>query len=721
MRFGLLHELVSFGLAALGLGALSLGSELGPGVLVALFVGFVASSFVGPRTWSRPGYDTLWNAFVVALLALQVARGMMGVAILSLGLEFAAALQIAKLFHRRTAKDYQHIQTLAFLHLVAATVLSSGLDYAFYFLGFVVVTPWMLALTHLRNEIESHYGPEGPESAPDVEEGSDPAAGNERVERVLRSRRIAGPGFLFATAGLSVPLFVITAAFFMLFPRVGLGFLNFGAADGRQVAGFGSDVSLGGFGVIRDDPTVVLRVTPSDLSEDPPERSFRLRGTSFDRYRDARWTRSPARAEEVFAAFSYYDLSGAPRTDADLTLDIVLDALDEPVLFFPSGTLGVSMAPRVAGGYDVQRRLMVSPGLDVRYAEPDGLEVHYTVHVDTGRRTLPTSLDEPTAARYLQLPDGLERLSSLARERAGVGSAAEQAARLESWLRDSGDFTYSLEMPDVEGRDPLEAFVFDARSGHCEYFSTALAVMLRTLGIPSRNVTGFIGGLYNPYGRYYAIRQGDAHSWVEAHYDGAWHVLDPTPPSRGDLGPSEDGWLVAVRGALDALRVKWARDVVGYDLRRQMEGLREMMRWFRSMRGGRESSAPARARGQRTGGLGGWMVPVALAVLALLGGAWAWRRRRRRDAPVRLDPGAREAKTLYEELERAMARSGIPRAAHRTPREHAKDVAATAFPAADAIVEVTDAYELARFGGVTLPPERVRALKHRIAEVRAAR
>ncbi len=113
------------------------------------------------------------------------------------------------------------------------------------------------------------------------------------------------------------------------------------------------------------------------------------------------------------------------------------------------------------------------------------------------------------------------------------------------------------------------------------------------------------------------------------------------------------------------------------------------------------------------------MIPLALVALAAAGAIWAWRRRRRRDDVLPMRRSAREAKTLYEELERAMTRSGVPRAAHRTPREHVKDV--EAFPAADAIREITDAYELARFGGVTLPPERVRALRNRIAEVRAAR
>lgn len=720
MKFGFLHDAVAYGLAGLGLFSLSLGSELGLPVVALLFIGYLSSFWLGPKLCEHRHYTAIWNGVMVTLLALQVIRGATGAALLPLGLEFAAALQIAKLFHRRGARDYLHIQTLAFLHLVAATVLSSGLDYAFVFVGFVVVAPWMLALSHLRSEIEAHYGPDTEPSEPGETKAETTVAEsqtNERVERVLQSRRIAGPRFLAGTAGLSVPLFAITAAFFLLFPRVGLGFLNFGAGEGRQVAGFGSDVSLGGFGVIRDDPTVVLRVTPEAGSRG--SESFRLRGTSFDRYRGARWTRSPAVSQTVHALFNYYDLTRTPVEEADRELSIVLDPLDEPVVFLPVGTIGVTVDPRISGGLELERQLIEAPGLDIRYGDADGLELHYTAHVDEDQAAIVDMLRDDEREGYLQLEStpAIERIAAAAAAHAGEGSDEVKARRLESWLRDSGEFEYSLRMPEVGDRDPLEVFLLDARSGHCEYFSTALAVMLRTQGVPTRNVTGFVGGLYNPYGGYYAIRQGDAHSWVEAHFDGAWHTLDPTPAARDAIGPQGDGWLVDLRGFLDALRIRWSRDVVGYDLRRQVDGLREVLAWFRSMRGGdpgeRVDPSQPQARSSSSRGIG-WLVPVVLVLLTLVG-IVAWIRRRRRDRMV-LPLRERQARSLYEELERAMARLGIPRRPQATPREYAALVRDTREEAAELVDEVTKVFESIRFGGVDVSADRVNALRARIKD-----
>ena len=84
--------------------------------------------------------------------------------------------------------------------------------------------------------------------------------------------------------------------------------------------------------------------------------------------------------------------------------------------------------------------------------------------------------------------------------------------------------------PPSEPADPLADFLFERRKGHCEYFASAMAVMLRTLGIPSRLVTGFQGGAYNPVSGWSVVRASDAHSWVEAWIDGrGWITFDPTP------------------------------------------------------------------------------------------------------------------------------------------------------------------------------------------------
>src|SRR5690606_646211 len=123
---------------------------------------------------------------------------------------------------------------------------------------------------------------------------------------------------------------------------------------------------------------------------------------------------------------------------------------------------------------------------------------------------------------------------------------------------------YDLESPSGAAKNPLDHFLFESKRGHCEFYSTAMAVMPRTLGVPTRNVTGFIGGTYNRFAETYSVRQGDAHSWVEVHIDGlGWTRFDPTPPSSSAPRSEINGVLATMRDIVEAMAQRWNRHVVG--------------------------------------------------------------------------------------------------------------------------------------------------------------
>lgn len=706
MSFARLHKLVTYLIAGLGLYALTLGGELGTSPAALLGLSFVASWFAEEPLIARPGWIRAWTVVVVAVFALQVMRGLAGGPFLALGIEYAGFLQVSRLMNRRTARDHQQIAVLAFLHLIAATVLSSSIAYAVIFIGFVIVTPWMLALSHLRREIEGYYPGASTQETQTVAD----------VKRVLASRRVVGPGFLLATALLVLPIFMVTVTLFLVFPRVGMGFLSFGRGAGQQTAGFGRNVELGGFGVIRDDPTVVLRVTLPGDGARPSYLALRMRGTSFDHYDGRRWTRSATGAASVRRMSDYYPIVRFSR-EGDAQLSIDLDHLDETVIFLPEGTVGLSIPPRVRGGVDVGRQIYESPGHDYRYFDDDDLGLSYTAWVTSDRSEVGRAiLDEEERAQYLQMPSGMDRLARLARSvTAGAQTDAERADRIEAYLRDEERFGYTLSQPDTRGRDPLDVFLFEARAGHCEYFSTAMAMMLRAVDIPARNVTGLVGGRYNDYGGYYALRQGDAHSWVEAHIDDRWRTYDPTPPSRGELGPG-DGLLADLRAFVDAMRTRWSRDVVGYDLRVQAEVVRDALAWLARVRAEKPDDEASPDTGTGAGSLP-WLL-LAAGLLAIAAVRF-WRRRPRRAERTAPDPNAVAAARLYRDLERTLARRGRARPASVTPREHARRLSEEGFAGADAVETVTDRYEAARWGGTPLDPAEMARLRALIARVRA--
>lgn len=724
MSFASLHKLIAYLISGLGLVALSLGGELSGLSLTLIALGWAASLFAEGERIAKPGWARAWTAGVLGFLGVQLVRGVFDGPILALAMEFTAFLQLSRLMNRRGARDYQQIAVLAFLHLIAATVLSTELTYGVVFLGFVIVTPWMLALSHLRREIEGNYPGASPTEGRAVAD----------VRRVLASRRVVGPRFLVGTAALALPIFVLTAGIFLFFPRVGLGLLTFGRGRSQRVAGFGNSVDLSGFGTIRDDPTVVLRVSPlpGTPRPRPPRLGLRLRGTSFDRYDGHRWTRSLSGVRSVGHLEDVYPLSRHPEARRDVPLRIVLEPLDEPVLFLPPGTVAVSVAPRNVSGLSRGRELRVSAGMDLRYADGDDVGLVYVAHLsrDPAEATLPAPSDAERLA-YLDVPPQHERVVALAATLTrGATTAREKAERLTRYLRDDGRFSYTLDLADPGDAPPLQAFLFRTKAGHCEFFATALAVLLRASGVPARNVTGFLGGRYNGYGDYYAVRQGDAHSWVEAWLGDAdgWVTFDPTPPRRAELGP-QDGALSGLEALFDALRTRWTTRVVGYDLDAQVALFRNLARLFT---GGSGDEHPRQHRGldasdsvhrahpaSRTP----WLVAALAALLVALIVSRVIRARGASSAAQKrpLLTAQRDALALYRDLERALSAAGRARPPSTTPLEHAEALSAEGFVAADATRAITDAYLRARFGAEPLDAGTLAALRERLREVKRAK
>jgi hypothetical protein len=180
------------------------------------------------------------------------------------------------------------------------------------------------------------------------------------------------------------------------------------------------------------------------------------------------------------------------------------------------------------------------------------------------------------------VPAGLERIERLAREVAGEGGDEER--RIGALLRflSHGEYRYTIRNLPVSER-PLEAFLFEHREGNCEYFASALTILLRMSGIPARMVGGYRGGYYQEAGGFYTVPQQNAHVWVEALRDGReWVRLDPTPASAETFSGTEGkGIFFRVRLVLDVFRYSWDVFVVDYDLRRQMRLFAGVADWFR--------------------------------------------------------------------------------------------------------------------------------------------
>jgi transglutaminase-like putative cysteine protease len=708
VRFGFVHRIMTDALAALGVLALVLSGQFSRTVSGVLLVSLAAALAVR-ESWQRhPALRHLDTGALLLVLAVQVARVLMDVPVLDVLIEFAAALQIIRLATRKGAAHDQQVIVLSLLHLIAGTVLGGGLGYGLCFLGVLVVAPGALVLSHLRREVEGNY-----------RQGARDRTGLPvDVPRILRSRRVVGRSFLAVTCLLSIPIFVFTALLFVLFPRVGLSLLLMNRAHAGRMIGFSGRVDLGEVGMLRSDPTLAMRVEIPDLPDPPPPRlPLHLRGTALDAYDGRTWTQSeswkrPAEADPADGVISFdHTVVG---TDKRWRID--LEPIDPPVVFVPEHASGFHFKTRGQLGQEAPGAYRGPEG-EVRYQPLDDRGLKYEVFLS--HRNSPTFQKLPASdrPRYLALPPGLPaRIRTLAEEWThGLSTSDEKAIAIEKHLRT--EYRYDLGSPSGKSKQPLDDFLFESRRGHCEFYSTAMAVMLRAVGVPTRNVTGFIGGSYNRFGKFYAVRQGDAHSWVEVFIDDyGWRTFDPTPP--GDAAPKSElgGVWAYIRDVLEATSQRWERHVVGYDLNQQVS-------LFQALTNRRGGSLLARS----------WPKPRLGVLVAIVVGAgvsglglWLYFRRRRRQHLEERRPGevrspsALLATELYERLDAAMNHKGIARAAGVPPLRHAEALNALGHPLADEVLDLTDVYLRARFGGEVITAEARKEFEDRVKGIRSA-
>jgi transglutaminase-like putative cysteine protease len=718
MRFGLIHRIMTDALAALGVLAVVSTASLSPWTNLVLVVGLAIAIAIPERWQGRPTLRHFATIAPLALLLVQCARLVAGRSPLDVAVEFAALLQIVRIATRRGAAHDQQIIVLALLHFVAGTVLGGSLTYGLCFLGFLIVAPGALVLSHLRREVEGNY-----------RQGARDRTGLPvDVPRILRSRRVVGRGFLGVTCLLSVPILIFTTLLFLLFPRIGLSLLLLSHPHAGRMIGFSEHVDLGDVGVLRDDPTIALRFELHDLPDPPPTRlTLRLRGTAFDAYDGHAWLRTlrdvPRAGDHGTDASETVALFRNPKAN-DRVVAFDLEPIDPPVIFLPPRAVALRVrspnAILLGDPLTVQR----GPEDELRYSGSDVRGLRYDVYLASDDETLLETLGPGDRARYLTLPADLAgRIADLAHVWTdGLPTAEAKATAIEQHLRH--DYGYDLHSPSGGKPQPLDHFLFESRRGHCEFFSTAMAIMLRTVGIPSRNVTGFVGGTWNRFGHYYAVREGDAHSWVEAYVDEStrprWRTFDPTPVAGAQPIEPPGGVYYYLRDFVEALSQRWNTYVVGYDLHKQFRLFEDVARRYDALRSKTGADKGLLDRATRSPTVG------AMALLLFLAGYATWRRRRTRRSPDERvsrgdapDARAQSIVLLFRALESALHAQGISRPASLPPLRHAQDLRTQHHPLGDEVMSLTQVYLQARFGGVELTEAARRDYERRVRTIRS--
>jgi hypothetical protein len=681
MRFAVAHKAATYLVVGFAFLAMAAGGGVSPLIALLGLLGLVASWFWEPPRIRYEKWAIVWTIASVFALVYTVLTSVVTTDFLGVGAQFLIWLTVAKAFNRRAARDWQQLYLLSFLMLVAGSVLNPDITYGLCFLGFVIAATWALTLFHLRREMEDNLL---------VKHAADRASERVEVRRILDSKRIVGARFFVGTGLLSFGVFLVTAIVFLALPRVGFGFF-LKSHGGATFVGFSDGVKLGGHGVLKTDSTIVMRVEIENTygGRDAPE--IHWRGVAFDYYAKNEWSRKDG-ADTAVAVDN--PVPGTERHllgwqdqhwDHLIKQDIWLEPLDTDVLFGASNP----------HSFDVAQVLRQRPKKRMKNDElrlDHSGTIHYTVY----SQIEPPTPDKLRAAphkstgldAYLQLPDSVhQRTFDLADEiTRGLTNDYDKALAIQQYL--AKNYTYTLELADPGKTEAVEFFLFDRKKGHCEYFASAFAVLARAAHIPVRQVNGFLGGEWNEYQGYVAVRAGDAHSWDEVFFPGqGWVTFDPTPASS-ELGRGGTGWRARLGRFVDTLRFQWTKWVIEYDLIAQLALFKDI---GSAIKHGALALKEVIVRAiWPIAGLG---AAIVLVVVVL-------RRRRRADSllPTRAIARPRERSGIarsYDQVTRALSRAGFARDPATTPRELA---ARDGLPAAPQLRELVDLYYAAEWG-----------------------
>jgi transglutaminase-like putative cysteine protease len=740
VRFQATHKLVTYLLVATAFATLASGGEVSP-VMAAVFLGLVAVSWRvdagGVRAAAFDRRLTLTRLLVAAVLMQRtwvIARQLPDPDLMPV-VDFVLLALGTKLCYRRNNRDDVHVFVLSFLLVLAAAVMGGSFLFAPAFIAYVVVATWALVLFHLRREMEENYLVKHSSQAPSQKVG---------VARILNSRRVVGRAFFIATGGVALAVAAGAAATFALVPRVGAGFV-FGAARGASaVVGFSDDVSLGRHGTLANTATAValrarlpdLAALPSDAARARAVEGLYWRGTVYDRYDSGHWTRSRAPAlrtmlGETHGLVVVDDGAAAPRhathravtrQEIDLagTTPFVAFALDRPVAFDVSPRGGASSGLQLVARWSDEVGLRAVPagssliadaGDEVRPEPRAATGTHYVALSvrPTAREGRAPALPPEVLAASLDLPASLSpRVTALAQKlAAGAPPGSTVVKAVTTWLRDTHQYTLDLPRP-AAGMDPVESFLFEKPAGHCEYFASAAALLLRAAGVPTRYVNGYVGGEWNALGGHVTVRDNRAHSWIEAYLpESGWTRVDATPSLPA---PPRTG---RARQLMDSLDYQWSRFVVGYDLAHQLSLAQRVARGL----GLGDADAASSGSG---GGVPGWALVLAAVVAFAAAASRVWPTRRPRIAPGPTPPAsAAPVQRLYARALERLARAGLRRGRSETPREFAARVRDAGADGEATLAELTELYTAARFGGRPVTREQLRGLARRLGRLAA--
>src|SRR5580704_10787986 len=617
-------------------------------------------------------------------------------------------VMVVRLFSTKRDRDYYFLAVISFLMVLAAAVLTVNSTFLLAFAVFMLMAVVTCILMEMRRA--------SAQATVRAESSSDDSA----YRQMAFSLAGAAPMLAFL-------IMLGAGAIFFVLPRISTGYLSAFARSREISTGFSDRVQLGQIGEIQQSSSLVMHI---QVDRDPHgSYDLKWRGVTLNVFDGKTWF-NPHAQHVVTSVGSGRFLLLQDRTNwkkpalAGNSQIIHYRVLMEPLI---GNVFFLAPTPRLLQGN--YRLLSMDNGDAVFDLDPEHPVGRYEATSDIAQpspgelRAASTEYPAEILLTYLQLPRVDDRVLTLAKQiTASADNNYDKATAIERYLRTH--FGYTLQLPRTVSRDPIANFLFERKQGHCEYFASAMAIMLRTLGIPTRVVNGFRTGEFNDLTSQYLVRGSNAHSWVEAYFPGyGWISFDPTPAAPLQM---HTGWSRSML-YVDALASFWREWVINYDVghqynlgraatRNSLELLQRARGWARRHH---EALLNAARRTSRTvydspvkWGFGGAVIALLLLLAANAGKLW--RVFRSRSLAARPEKSPSLAATIwYERMTRMLARKGWNKAPGHTPKEFLVCIPDEA--TRKSVAKFTHHYESARFGGSAEDAQRLPELYEEIS------
>ena len=366
-----------------------------------------------------------------------------------------------------------------------------------------------------------------------------------------------GRGFYSAVVVFSLVSFVFAFGVFFALPRWTLGYIKGSPALATQTTGFSKDVTITPGEVLQDN-TVVMRVEPQKGGSRLPLPAY-ISGMRYTTFSGRQWLVAAGRPESLYAS-SGIDSFVVSDQEPDTLTTVYLEPTGTDVVF------GLEHVTGLRGQFQYLRRdAEGSLFTDAPYYKTIRYDVasldRDTVPVDSAMARRPALLE-----RYLQVPELSQAFLDIAALVVRGSTTADKAGGTRNYLLTNYDYSLNPTATSVED------FVVNQRTGYCEHFATAMVLLLRAQGVHARLVSGFVATEWNNASGYLIVRAKDAHTWVEVLDGDNWVRYDPTPSSFQQVS--------VMTNILDNIRMAWYRNVVTYDLARQVQTASSLGRFF---------------------------------------------------------------------------------------------------------------------------------------------